>query len=106
MRTNGNGAVSDDLDSIADELVACRADPLLFVRTMFPWDGPELKGGGPEPWQQEVLEAIRDGLPLGQSCATGGRQWPRHRQDGARKLDCVVGNQHMPGLSWNPDGIE
>jgi hypothetical protein len=67
MRTNGNGAVSDDLDSIADELVACRADPLLFVRTMFPWDGPELKGGGPEPWQQEVLEAIRDGLPLGRA---------------------------------------
>jgi hypothetical protein len=67
MTTNGNGAVSDDLDSIADDLVACRADPLLFVRTMFPWDGPELKGGGPEPWQQEVLEAIRDGLPLGKA---------------------------------------
>jgi hypothetical protein len=30
--------MSDDLESIADELVLCRGDPLRFVETMFPWD--------------------------------------------------------------------
>jgi hypothetical protein len=60
-RTNGNGAVSDDLETIADELVACRADPVRFVETMFEWDSPELKGASPEPWQR----GVRDGLPLG-----------------------------------------
>jgi hypothetical protein len=57
--------VSDnDLETIADELVACRADPVRFVETMFDWNCPELKGAAPEPWQLEVLAAIRDGLPL------------------------------------------
>jgi hypothetical protein len=54
---------SNDLDSVADELVACRADPELFVDNMFDWNGPELKGKQPEPWQREVLRAVRDGLP-------------------------------------------
>jgi hypothetical protein len=53
----------NDLDSIADELVACRADPELFVDTMFDWNAGELKGKAPEPWQREVLRAVRDGLP-------------------------------------------
>jgi hypothetical protein len=57
----------DDLETIADELVACRGDPELFVDTMFDWNGPELKGKAPEPWQREVLKAIRDGLPLGKA---------------------------------------
>jgi hypothetical protein len=57
----------NDLEQIADELVACRADPGLFVDTMFDWNGPELKGKAPEPWQREVLKAIRDGLPLGKA---------------------------------------
>jgi hypothetical protein len=56
--------MSDDLETIADELVACRADPVRFVETMFDWGSPELKGAAPEGWQREVLEAIRDGLPL------------------------------------------
>ena len=57
--------MSDDtLDSVADELVLCRADPVRFVETMFDWDGPELKGKAPEPWQREVLCGVRDGLPL------------------------------------------
>jgi hypothetical protein len=58
----------NDLESIADELVACRHDPELFVDTMFDWQNePELKGKAPEPWQREVLKAIRDGLPLGKA---------------------------------------
>jgi hypothetical protein len=54
----------ETLEQIADELVACRSDPLLFVETMFDWQHPELKGKAPEKWQREVLSAIRDGLPL------------------------------------------
>jgi hypothetical protein len=58
----------NDLETIADELVACRADPELFVDTMFDWQNePELKGKAPEPSQREVLKAIRDGLPLGKA---------------------------------------
>jgi len=53
----------NDLESIADELVACRADPERFVDTMFDWNGSELKGKAPEPWQREVLRAMPDGLP-------------------------------------------
>jgi hypothetical protein len=54
----------DSLETIADELVLCRADPVRFVETMFDWQSPELKGKAPELWQREVLCAIRDGLPL------------------------------------------
>jgi hypothetical protein len=58
---------SDDLETVADDLVACRGDPELFVDTMFDWSGPELAGKHPEKWQREVLQAIRDGLPLGKA---------------------------------------
>jgi hypothetical protein len=54
----------NDLETIADELVACRADPEKFVDEMFDWQSPELKGKAPEPWQREVLCAVRYGLPL------------------------------------------
>jgi hypothetical protein len=58
----------NDLETIADELAECRADPVRFVETMFPWDtDPELKGKAPEPWQRAVLEAVRDGLPQGKA---------------------------------------
>src|SRR6516164_7559696 len=57
----------NDLAQIADELVECRGDPVRFVETMFDWNGPELRGAAPERWQTEVLEAIRDGLPLGKA---------------------------------------
>ena len=60
-------AQSNDLESVADELVACLGDPELFVDTMFDWSGPELAGKHPEKWQREVLQAIRDGLPLGKA---------------------------------------
>jgi hypothetical protein len=56
--------VTNDLESIADELVACRGDPERFVGTMFDWNAGELKGKAAEQWQREVLRAIRDGLPL------------------------------------------
>jgi hypothetical protein len=54
---------TNDLETVADDLVVCRADPELFVDTMFDWGNePELKGKAPEKWQREVLRAIRDGL--------------------------------------------
>jgi hypothetical protein len=52
---------------LADELALYAGDPVKFVEEMFNWDSPELKGKHPEPWQREVLEAIRDGLPLGKA---------------------------------------
>ena len=57
----------DTIESLADELVACRADPVRFVETMFDWRSPELTVREIQPWQREVLEAIRDGLPLGRA---------------------------------------
>jgi hypothetical protein len=57
----------NDLAQIADELVECRGDPVRFVETMFDWSCAELKGAAPELWQRQVLEAIRDGLPLGKA---------------------------------------
>jgi len=49
------------------ELLASMADydhdPLEFVKDVFPWNvGLLANSNGPEPWQQEVLERIRDGL--------------------------------------------
>ena len=58
---------ANDLETIADELVLCRADPIRFVEIMFDWQSPELKGKAPEPWQREVLFAIHNGLPLGKA---------------------------------------
>ena len=66
-RIETDAMTDDTLETIADELVLCRADPVRFVETMFDWQGPELKGKAPEPWQREVLCAIRDGLPLGKA---------------------------------------
>jgi hypothetical protein len=61
--------------ALGKELAACASDPVKFVETMFPWDSdPQLKGGAPEKWQREVLEAIRDGLPQEKvriACASG-----------------------------------
>jgi len=60
--------MTETLEQIADELVACRSDPKLFVDRMFPWaDAPELAGRSPERWQRAVLQQIRDGLPLGKA---------------------------------------
>lgn len=46
-------------------LVDCKPDPYAFVMGAFPWGeaGSSLeKFSGPEPWQVEILEDIRDGL--------------------------------------------
>jgi hypothetical protein len=59
--------MSESLEEIADQLVTCRANPGLFVETMFDWQAPELKSKSPEKWQRAVLQAIRDGLPLGKA---------------------------------------
>src|SRR6516225_10166016 len=59
--------MTEALEQIADALVECRSDPSLFVRTMFDWNAPELAGKSPERWQRAVLQAIRDGLPLGKA---------------------------------------
>jgi hypothetical protein len=75
MTTAAAPVGSDDLETVANEIVACRADPEVFVDTMFDWNSPELAGKAPEKWQREVLQGIRDGLPLGKAiriaCATG-----------------------------------
>ena len=61
--------------ALGNQLALYEDDPLKFVLDMFPWDSdPELKGAGPEKWQREVLEAIRDGLPQEKiriACASG-----------------------------------
>src|SRR6516165_8733683 len=52
---------------LADELATYAGDPLEFVLKTFDWNSPELAGKHPEPWQQEILQAIKDGLPLGKA---------------------------------------
>src|SRR6516165_2645553 len=59
--------MSESLEEIADQLVACRSDPERFVETMFDWSAPELAGKSPERWQLAVLRTIADGLPLGKA---------------------------------------
>jgi hypothetical protein len=46
----------------------CRRDPLRFVMAAYPWgkpDGPLAKHPGPDDWQREILEYIRDNLGKG-----------------------------------------
>lgn len=44
-------------------MAACANDPLRFVLFAFAWGQGDLVGhDGPETWQREVLEAVRDGL--------------------------------------------
>lgn len=46
-------------------LASCNKDPLAFVLGAFPWGEPDTlleRFSGPEPWQEEILAAIRDGL--------------------------------------------
>src|SRR6516165_1867063 len=61
--------ILDEYVTEAEELVAklaeFRGDPIGFVQWAFPWGQDELAGyDGPFEWQQRVLEAIKDGLPL------------------------------------------
>jgi hypothetical protein len=52
---------------LADELATYAGDPVKFVENMFDWNAPDLAGKSIEPWQREILSAIRDGLPLGKA---------------------------------------
>ena len=51
-------------------LASVTTDPLAFVLGAFPWAEPETqleRFAGPEPWQVDILNMIRDGLPLGKA---------------------------------------
>jgi hypothetical protein len=55
-------------DKLCEIAVACSADPLKFVMLAYPWGeegGPLAKHPGPDEWQREILEYIRDNLGLG-----------------------------------------
>lgn len=62
---NGRGVPRGREDELIEFLAECRHDPLKFVRFIFPWGmpGTELEDfDGPDQWQLELLEDIRDGL--------------------------------------------
>ncbi len=55
--------LSDAERELTTEMAACAADPVRFVRFAFAWGQGDLANHpGPEAWQLEVLEAVRDGL--------------------------------------------
>lgn len=51
---------------LVNEIASFASDPLGFVYFAFPWGEPgELeKATGPEPWQKDILNQVRDGLPI------------------------------------------
>lgn len=52
-------------DKLLEWLASVSNDPLAFVLGAFPWQEPNTQlehDKGPEPWQQEILEHVRDGL--------------------------------------------
>src|SRR5712672_623253 len=54
-----------NLDVLAQDLALLSGDPLRFVLWAFPWYEAETElehFSGPEAWQRELLERIRDGL--------------------------------------------
>ena len=56
--------ILDGLTTIANQ---CSKDPLKFVQLAFPWGKGTLeKYTGPDKWQTEILEAMRDRLHSGQ----------------------------------------
>jgi hypothetical protein len=57
-------AAKDPEAELADEIGSYAFDPLGFVMFAFPWGerGPLQDKGGPDDWQREVLERVRDGL--------------------------------------------
>jgi len=53
-------------EELLEDLARFEKDPLGFVLYAFPWGEGELKNNiGPEFWQRRLLEAIRNGMPLG-----------------------------------------
>jgi hypothetical protein len=57
----------EELIVLGNELASYAGNPVKFVEEMFDWDCAELKGKHPLPWQLDILQAIRDGLPLGKA---------------------------------------
>lgn len=54
---------SSELDTLADWLASVRNDPYAFVLGAYEWGVGELaKYDGPDVWQIEVLQSIRDGV--------------------------------------------
>jgi hypothetical protein len=54
-------------DEIFADLARLSGDPVAFVHWAFPWgeeDGPLAAESGPEAWQTQVLQDVKDGLPL------------------------------------------
>lgn len=55
----------EDVDALADYLIECEHDPFKFVMLSFPWGEPGTPLAdktGPDQWQKELLNAIKDGL--------------------------------------------
>ena len=55
-------------DKLREIAAACSADPLSFVELAYPWaieGGPLARHPGPDAWQREILEYIRDNLGQG-----------------------------------------
>ena len=55
----------DDGNKLIEWLASVSNDPLAYVMGAFPWGEPDSRlatSKGPEPWQRELLERIRDGL--------------------------------------------
>ena len=55
-------------EELLNWLASVSGDPHAFVMGAFPWgeEGSRLEHDtGPEPWQQDILCLVRDGLPLG-----------------------------------------
>lgn len=55
-------------DALLERLAEFQNDPLAFVLWAFPWGDPDSvlrNSPGPEGWQTQLLEKIRDGLPIG-----------------------------------------
>ena len=59
---------SDNRARLVEAAKACRGDPLKFVLFSYPWGvpgGPLANHSGPDDWQREILEYIRDNSGIG-----------------------------------------
>ena len=56
--------MSNPQAALIEWLAACRGDPVAFVLGAFPWGEPDtlLEHASIDPWQLDILTAIRDGL--------------------------------------------
>lgn len=55
-------------DWLTREALACRHDPLRYVLAAYPWavpGGPLERHPGPDGWQREILEYVRDHVGIG-----------------------------------------